>query len=89
MKNKELKLEESKHREDYLSVRGNNAISAHGTIFSIGDKVIHEGDDNKRVGVITKFTVDTDTMDVIAHGKLENGEIVSGRIVFLYHVGDE
>lgn len=73
-----IKLE-VKNRKDFLSVDKLTAISSEGEIFNIGDKVKHTGDDENRIGVIDKFSLNTESMDVIAH--TEHG---SARISFLY-----
>lgn len=69
------------YRQDFLSVDKKVAIAADGTIYSIGDKVMHEGDDERKVGTISEFGINEKTSDVIAY--TEHG---SGRITFLYHV---
>jgi hypothetical protein len=75
----ELKID-SKDMKDFLSVDRLTAISSEGGVFHVGDKVKHEGDPNNLVGTIARFTLDNDTVDVVAHS--EHG---SGRISFLYH----
>lgn len=79
-RNIELDLE---FRKDFLSVDGQTAISSHGSIFTVGDIVGHEGASDKERAEIKSFTLNTETMDVIAH--TERGE---GRIVYLYLTKD-
>lgn len=70
-------------RRDFRSVDKQTAISAEGVMFKVGDVVKHSGDENNVAAAITKFTLDTETMDVMAH----SSEGV-GRICFLYHLED-
>ncbi len=77
MFNLELEL---KNRKDYLSVDRTTAISSEGDVFNVGDEVKHEGDNENKVGTISSFSLNHETMDVIAH--TEHGH---GRISFLYH----
>ena len=68
-------------RQDYFNIAKNVAISAEGVIFKIGDVVGHSGSENKEDrATITHFTVDEESVDIIAH--TERG---FGRISFMYH----
>jgi hypothetical protein len=82
MKNRRINQEllDIEFKQDYLNVPQTVAISSEGVIFMIGDVVKHD-DDKKETAVITKFTVDTETIDVIAH--TTKG---IARISFLYHI---
>jgi NADH dehydrogenase FAD-containing subunit len=72
----ELELE---NRKDFLSVDKLTAISSEGEIFNVGDNVKHEGDDEEKIGIISHFTLNEGSMDVVAH--TEHG---FGSISFLY-----
>jgi len=68
-------------RYDFLNIDQNVAISAEGVIFKVGDVVCHGGSPiDGETATISKFTINHDSIDVIAH--TERGE---GRICFLYH----
>ena len=72
---------DSELRQDYLGLNKNVAISSEGVAFKIGDEVCHDGSDiNGEKSIITSFTVDENSMDIVAH--TEKGY---GRISFLYH----
>lgn len=72
---------ETEFKQDYLNIDKTVAISAEGIIFKIGDVVKHESSENKKdSGTISKFTVDLESYDVLAH--TERGY---GRISFMYH----
>ena len=69
-------------KQDYLNLDHTVAISAEGMIFKVGDVVKHEGsEDKKETAIISKFTTNLKTFDVIAH--TERGH---GRISFMYVV---
>jgi hypothetical protein len=67
-------------KEDFINLTKTKAISAEGNLFVIGDVVNHEDEKAPKNGVITRFTINEDTNDVIAH--TQHGQ---GRISFLYH----
>jgi hypothetical protein len=67
-------------RQDYLNLNHMVAISAEGTIFKVGDEVGHDGSEDGEMAVITHFSVDHKSWDVIAH--TSKGW---GRISFMYH----
>lgn len=67
--NKELKL-----RRDFLSVDEKVAISAHGEIFEVGDKVKHESQGDE-IAEILSFELDKVTNDVVARTNLGTAKI--------------
>lgn len=80
MKRETIDIKASDLRQDYISVDLTTVISSEGEIFKIGDKVIHNGDIQKNVGVIQLFDCNRETMDIIAI--TDRGK---ARICFLYH----
>ena len=80
LKNKtEIYFKDFKHRRDYLSVDEKCAISAHGEIFKIGDVVKHDSEDIKETAIITGFSLNKETNDVVA--STTRG---TARICFIY-----
>lgn len=71
---------ETEFKQDYLNLDETVAISAEGTIFKIGDTVKHEGADNTETAIISHFSKDFKSYDIIAH--TNKG---FGRISFMYH----
>lgn len=71
---------EIEFKQDYLNLDETIAISAEGTIFKIGDTVKHEGANENETAIITHFSKDLKSYDVIAH--TSRG---FGRISFMYH----
>lgn len=67
------------YRRDYLSVDKQVAISSEGMLFKVGDIVGHDGDELNETSAITEFSLNEETMDVMAHS--EKGV---GRISFLH-----
>ena len=76
----EINFKNVHDRKDYLSVDGKNAISAHGEIFHLNDKVRHESEGTDEA-IINKFSLDRVSNDVIAH--TTRG---TARICFIYKV---
>ena len=70
-------------RRDFRSVDKQAAISAEGVMFKIGDLVKHEGDEHGLAAAIERFSINSETMDVMAHSS-----VGVGRISFLYHLED-
>jgi hypothetical protein len=66
-------------KHDFISVDNKVAISAEGIVFKIGDVVKHSGDEEEKEATIESFSLDKNTMDVMAHTKFG-----VGRICFLY-----
>ena len=72
---------ETEFKQDYINIDNTTAISAEGVIFKVGDSVGHEGTKDKTDrAIITHFSIDFESFDVIAH--TEKG---FGRISFMYH----
>lgn len=69
---------ELKNRKDFLSVDKQTAISSEGMFFNIDDKVKHESA-GEQVATIESFSLNEETMDVIAQTNLG-----TARISFLY-----
>lgn len=67
-------------KQDYLNLDETVAISAEGIIFKIGDVVKHQGAGDKETAIITHFSKDLKSYDIIAHTKKG-----FGRISFMYH----
>lgn len=69
--------------KDFLSVDKKTAISANGEVFHIGAVVMHESEGND-MATITSFSLNEETMDVIAHTNLG-----TARICFIYNKPEE
>ena len=74
-----MKIKNIDNRHDYISVDGTRVLSCHGEFFHVGQKVLHEGDENNKIGIIEKFKLDVEDNSILAY--TDQGY---GHLAFLY-----